>query len=157
LDHIRFVGKRQPEVLRYYYSAGDIAVTTPWYEPFGLTPLEAMACGRPVIGSAVGGLTYTIEDDMTGFLVPPRDPEALADRLHEVFRQSERGICMGHAARLRVESEFTWSIVAMRTAALYEQLLAKHERETWPVEALSGSLPYVPGNQLPGGSDFGTS
>lgn len=157
LDHIRFVGKRQPEVLRYYYSAGDIAVTTPWYEPFGLTPLEAMACGRPVIGSAVGGLTYTIEDDMTGFLVPPRDPEALADRLHEVFRQSERGICMGHAARLRVESEFTWSIVAMRTAALYEQLLAKHERETWPVEALSGSLPYVPGNQLPGGSDFGIS
>ncbi|MBA2288739.1 MAG: glycosyltransferase [Ktedonobacteraceae bacterium] len=157
LDHIRFVGKRQPEILRYYYSAGDIAVTTPWYEPFGLTPLEAMACGRPVIGSAVGGLTYTIKDGVTGFLVPPRDPEALSARLHEMFSQPESRIAMGRAARMRVESEFTWSIVAMRTAALYEQLLAKRERESWPVEALLGSLPHVPGKQSLGGGDIGIS
>jgi len=68
-DRVRFIGSRPPNELRYYYSAGDVAVTTPWYEPFGLTPLEAMACGRPVIGSAVGGITYTIKDGETGFLV----------------------------------------------------------------------------------------
>ncbi|PZR97489.1 MAG: glycosyltransferase family 1 protein, partial [Chloroflexi bacterium] len=49
-DRVRFTGKRQPDVLCYYYSAADVVVTTPWYEPFGLTPLEAMACGRPVVG-----------------------------------------------------------------------------------------------------------
>jgi D-inositol-3-phosphate glycosyltransferase len=78
LGHIRFVGKRQSNEIRDYYSAGDVEVTTPWYEPFGLTPLEAMACARPVIGSAVGGITFTIKDGETGLLVPARDPAALA-------------------------------------------------------------------------------
>src|SRR5205085_6808431 len=51
-DQVCFAGKRQPDELRDFYGAGDVMVTTPWYEPFGLTPLEAMACERPVIGSA---------------------------------------------------------------------------------------------------------
>jgi glycosyltransferase involved in cell wall biosynthesis len=123
-DQLCCVGKRQQDMLRYYYSAGDVAVTTPWYEPFGLTPLEAMACARPVIGSAVGGITYTIVDGETGFLVPPRNPEKLADRLHQLLTQPELRQHMGQAARLRVEQEFTWPVVAMRTASLYESLLA---------------------------------
>ncbi|MFN8485909.1 MAG: glycosyltransferase [Anaerolineae bacterium] len=123
-DRVRFVGKRQPDELRYYYSAGDVAVTTPWYEPFGLTPLEAQACGRPVIGSAVGGITFTIRDGRTGFLVPPRAPEALADRLEFLLAQPELMAEMGKAARERVEREFTWATVAERTAALYGSLLA---------------------------------
>jgi D-inositol-3-phosphate glycosyltransferase len=61
-DRLRFIDNRQPEALRDYSSAADVAVTTPWYEPFGLTPLEAMACSRPVIGSAVGGIRYTVKD-----------------------------------------------------------------------------------------------
>src|SRR5205085_11587143 len=124
--------KRQPNELRYYYSAGDVAVTTPWYEPFGLTPLEAMACGRPVIGSAVGGITHTIKDGETGFLVPPRSPEALAARLRELLAQPEPCARMGRDARTRVEREFTWSIVAMRTAALYDAVLAERMPETLP-------------------------
>ncbi|HZS94581.1 MAG TPA: glycosyltransferase [Chloroflexota bacterium] len=124
LDRVVFTGKRQPDELHRYYSAGDIAVTTPWYEPFGLTPLEAMACGRPVIGSAVGGLTYTIEDGVTGFLVPPRDPDTLAARLRELLTEPQRRDSMGRAARERVEREFTWPLVAKRTAALYDDVLA---------------------------------
>jgi D-inositol-3-phosphate glycosyltransferase len=123
-DQLYCVGKRQQDMLRYYYSAGDVAVTTPWYEPFGLTPLEAMACARPVIGSAVGGITYTVVDGETGFLVPPRNPEKLAERLHQLLTQPELCQRMGQAARLRVEQEFTWPVVAMRTASLYESLLA---------------------------------
>jgi glycosyltransferase involved in cell wall biosynthesis len=122
-DRVRFTGKRQPDELRYYYSAGDIAVTTPWYEPFGLTPLEAMACGRPVIGSNVGGIKFTVQDGQTGCLVPPRDPEALADCLQTLLEQPARREQMGQAARLRVEREFTWPTVADRTAQLYESLL----------------------------------
>ena len=145
--HVRFIGKRQANELRYYYSAGDVVVTTPWYEPFGLTPLEAMACARPVIGSAVGGITYTIKEGETGLLVPPRDPEALANALQQLLGQPELCTQMGLAARKRVEREFTWSIVAMRTAALYETVLAERRSETWPVdiETLSlASLPKVP-------------
>lgn len=122
-DRLIFAGKRQPEALRYYYGAGDVAVTTPWYEPFGLTPLEAMACARPVIGSAVGGLTFTIEDGSTGFLVPPRDPIALAERLRHLLSRPWMRERMGLNARARVEREFTWPVVARRTAAVYEVLL----------------------------------
>lgn len=65
-DHVTFVGRRGREVLKYYYSAADVFVTTPWYEPFGITPLEAMACGTPVIGSNVGGVKFTVSDGETG-------------------------------------------------------------------------------------------
>ncbi|HCI81865.1 MAG TPA: glycosyltransferase family 1 protein [Ktedonobacter sp.] len=133
--HVRFVGKRQQKELHNYYSAGDVAVTTPWYEPFGLTPLEGMACARPVIGSAVGGITYTIGDGETGYLVPPRDPQALANRLYELLVHPELRRCMGEAARARVESEFTWPVVALRTSALYENMLIAHRASLAPAHA----------------------
>ncbi len=156
IDYVRFVGKRQPNELRYYYSAGDVVVTTPWYEPFGLTPLEAMACGRTVIGSAVGGITYTVKDGETGFLVPPRDPEALAARLHQLLTQPELCAQMGQNARMRVEREFTWSIVAMRTAALYDAVLTEHMRERFTIGTLSiGTLPIGSDGTSLGGVDFG--
>jgi D-inositol-3-phosphate glycosyltransferase len=124
-ERVIFAGQQQPDSLRLYYGAGDIAVTTPWYEPFGLTPLEAMACGRPVVGSAVGGLTFTIQDGVTGALVPPRDPAALADKLAELLANPELLARMGVAARARVEREFTWAMTARRTALLYETLLGE--------------------------------
>src|SRR5207302_1759145 len=64
-----------PRLLR----SADVVVCTPWYEPFGIVPLEAMACGVPVIASAVGGLTDTVVHGETGLLVPPRDPAAVAE------------------------------------------------------------------------------
>jgi glycosyltransferase involved in cell wall biosynthesis len=122
-DRLIFTGKRQPDTLRDYYSAADVAVTTPWYEPFGLTPLEAMACGRPVIGSAVGGITFTVADGETGLLVPPRHPEALADALRTLLTDPDRRARMGIAARERVERNFTWGTVAERTIQVYESLV----------------------------------
>ncbi len=122
-QYLTFVGKRQPKDLCQYYSAADMVVTTPWYEPFGLTPLEAMACGRPVIGSAVGGIKFTIKDRETGLLVPPRDPASLAEALYSLLTQREVRENMGISARQRVEQEFTWPVAAMRTATLYRHLL----------------------------------
>ena len=135
-DRLHFTGQRQPDTLRYYYSAGDVVVTTPWYEPYGLTPLEGMACGRPVIGSAVGGITFTIADGETGLLVPPRDPEALAERLRQLLVNPDLRDRMGRAARLRVEQEFTWPTVAERTAALYETLLMQPQPDALAAETL---------------------
>jgi glycosyltransferase involved in cell wall biosynthesis len=80
-DAVTFVGSRGRGVLCYDYCAADVFVTTPWYEPFGITPVEAAACGTPVVGAAVGGIRTTVVDGETGYLVPPRDPDALADRL----------------------------------------------------------------------------
>jgi len=125
LDQVRFVGRRQPDELHFWYAAADATVTTPWYEPFGLTPLESMACGAPVIGSRVGGIAFTIADGETGFLVPPRDPEALSVRLEEILGDPARRMRMGAAGRARVLSSFTWQQVAMRTAALYDDLLSE--------------------------------
>jgi D-inositol-3-phosphate glycosyltransferase len=103
-----------------------------------------MACGRPVIGSAVGGITYTIKDGETGFLVPPHNPETLAARLQQMLDQPELRIQMGLAARRRVEREFTWSITAMRTGVLYETLFAERKQETLPINTNSmASLPRV--------------
>ncbi|MDQ4077785.1 MAG: glycosyltransferase [Chloroflexota bacterium] len=123
-EQVHFAGRKQPDELRYYYSAGDVAVTTPWYEPFGLTPLEAMACGTPVIGAAVGGIPFTVQAGVTGLLVPPRDPEALAARLRHLLLHEELRDRMGQAARRRVERLFTWSTVAQRTSELYYDLWA---------------------------------
>jgi D-inositol-3-phosphate glycosyltransferase len=125
LDQVRFVGRRQPDELHLWYAAAEVAVTTPWYEPFGLTPLEAMSCGTPVIGSRVGGIAFTVADGETGFLVPPRDPDALGDRLEEVLRDPARRVRMGQAGRARVLGSFTWQQVAIRTAALYDHLLSE--------------------------------
>jgi D-inositol-3-phosphate glycosyltransferase len=125
LDQVKFVGCRQPDELYLWYAAADVAVTTPWYEPFGLTPLEAMACGVPVIGSRVGGIAFTIADGETGYLVPPRDPEALCDRIDDVLRDPERRLLMGQAGRARVIRSFTWQQVAMCTAQLYDDLLCE--------------------------------
>ena len=131
-QHVLFVGRRQPDELHRWYSAADVAVTTPWYEPFGLTPLEAMACGIPVIGSSVGGITFTIADGKTGYLVPPRDPEALSARFAEVLADAPRRRCLGEAGRTRVLRFFTWPEVARRTSRLYRSLLGMAPRPCRP-------------------------
>jgi D-inositol-3-phosphate glycosyltransferase len=136
-DQVLFAGKRQPDELPDFYSAGDVMVTTPWYEPFGLTPLEAMACARPVIGSAVGGLTFTIQDGTTGILVPPRDPATLAAKLHQLLLQPGLRASMGRAARKRVEREFTWDIVAQRTETLYQELLNEDNQQAMSIHTQS--------------------
>jgi glycosyltransferase involved in cell wall biosynthesis len=122
-DKVIFTGKRTKEELRHYYSAGDVVVTTPWYEPFGLTPLEAMACGRPVIGSNVGGIRFTVLHGRTGLLVPPREPRLLARELAGLLADSRKQSALGVAGRHRVERMFTWSAVAARTDALYREVV----------------------------------
>jgi glycosyltransferase involved in cell wall biosynthesis len=120
---VLFTGSRPREALRLYYSAADMFVTTPWYEPFGITPLEAMACGTPVIGSRVGGIQYSVVDGGTGFLVPPKDPGALAERMACLYRFPGLIAAMSRRAVLRVNAFFRWSGVAGAVAELYRDVL----------------------------------
>ena len=122
-DKVVFTGRRDRQMLRYYYSAADVFVTLPWYEPFGITPLEAMACGVPVIGSRVGGVKYTVVDGTTGCLVPPADPEALAQCLATLHANAELRAAMGRAGRARVLRHFTWRDVALAIEAVYDDVL----------------------------------
>ncbi|WAC72186.1 glycosyltransferase family 1 protein [Roseateles sp. SL47] len=119
---VQFVGRRDRQQLRDYYLAADVFVTTPWYEPFGITPLEAMACGTPVIGAAVGGIQHTVADGLTGYLVPPKDPRALAMRLDDLRRHPALGRLMGRAGLARVQREFTWDSVAEKLAQVYARV-----------------------------------
>lgn len=142
-DRVLFTGKRQQSELSSYYSAGDVAVTTPWYEPFGLTPLEAMACAKPVVGSDVGGISFTVQDGRTGFLVPPRDPDALAERLLTLLADRDLRAKFGTAARQRVEEQFVWPIVARRVSRLYERVLAEQRAMTLKTVNPVGRLAFV--------------
>jgi glycosyltransferase involved in cell wall biosynthesis len=110
-QRVRFMGSRHGAQLRAWYAAADVFVTTPWYEPFGITPLEAMACGTPVVGSRVGGIQHSVVEGETGFLVPPNDPDALAQRLELLYRQPLLARSMGARGVQRVRSTFTWERV----------------------------------------------
>ena len=121
---VRFAGQRPRSELRYFYSAADVFVTTPWYEPFGITPVEAMACGVPVIGARVGGVQYSVEDGRTGFLVEAKNADALARRLAHVFSNPSIPRLLGKRARRRAWERFTWSEVSRSLADLYAEVTA---------------------------------
>lgn len=140
-DKVIFTGRRDRQVLRYYYSAADVFVTLPWYEPFGITPLEAMACGVPVIGSRVGGVKYTVVDGRTGRLIPPADPDALAWTLASLHRDESLRCSMGREGRTRVVQQFTWRHVARAIADVYEDVLERAADE--PQMRYAGSSTYA--------------
>lgn len=122
-DYVIFTGRKGRETLKYYYNAVDVFVSSPWYEPFGMTPLEAMACGTPVIGSQVGGIKYTVSEGKTGYLVPPEDPEALAQKLADVLNNKKLATYFKQNAIERVNEQFSWEKVASLVSKAYEQIL----------------------------------
>ncbi len=123
---VTFVGARDQESLPAYYSAAEVLVMPSDYESFGLVALEAMACGTPVIASEVGGLAFLVEDGVTGFHVPYRDPHALANRIRTLITQPDLRAQMGTAAQ-RVAAEYAWSTIANRVLALFERAQRQHK------------------------------
>ena len=131
---VTFAGRKGREELKYFYAAADIFITTPWYEPFGITPLEAMACGTPVIGADVGGIKYSVLDGKTGLLVPPKDPRALAEKINELLLRRPVLEEMGRNGIKRVQALFTWQRVAQLMSRLYEKAITNNNI------AVSGSM-----------------
>ena len=128
-EHITFVGRRGRDTLKYYYSAADVFVTTPWYEPFGITPVESMACGTPVIGSNVGGIKFTVRDSETGYVVPPNNPKALADKIAHLYAHPKLLTLFSRQAIQRANDLFTWQKVTKALSALYENVLVANQPE----------------------------
>ncbi|HEX2089448.1 MAG TPA: glycosyltransferase [Actinomycetota bacterium] len=124
---VTFAGRQGREALKFYFSAADVFVSTPWYEPFGITPVEAMACGTPVIGSNVGGIKFTVRDGETGYLVPPNNADAVAERIAHLFKHPKLLTVFGQQGLRRVNDLFTWQKVTSSIAALYEDVLSARE------------------------------
>lgn len=126
-ERVQFVGRRGREALKYFYSGADVFVTTPWYEPFGITPVEAMACGTPVVGGNVGGVKFTVRDGETGYLVPPNNPGALAERIAHLYQHPKLMSVFRQAGIRRVNDLFTWRRVADSVALIYEDVLSSRQ------------------------------
>jgi D-inositol-3-phosphate glycosyltransferase len=117
-NRVQFVGRVDRAALPQLLRSAIAAVCLPWYEPFGIVPLEAMACGVPVVGSAVGGLLDTFIDGTTGLLVPPRDPRSAAQAVQRLLDRPRWRHRLGRAAR-RHAQRYSWTNAARGTEATY--------------------------------------
>ena len=124
-ERVIFTGSRPQRDLYRYYGAADVSVSVPHYEPFGMTPLEAMACATPVIGSRVGGIKTSVADGKTGFLVPPKNAEALANHLLRLLSDEKLRERMGRASRRRIEEHYTWERIAALAATAFSEVAAQ--------------------------------
>jgi glycosyltransferase involved in cell wall biosynthesis len=118
-DRVLLVGAVPAEQMPQWYRSADVVAATPWYEPFGLTPLEAMACGVPVVATAVGGLSDTVFDGVTGDLVPARDPRGLGQALRRLLGDEGRRLSYSAAAVDRAVHAYAWPQIATRMSAVY--------------------------------------
>ncbi len=116
-----------PALLR----SADVAVYSASYEPSGTVALEAMACGVPVVASAVGAMLDTVVHDVTGRLVPPKDPDRLADAINLLLRDSFLRRSFGAAGRDRAKARYSWDRVAADTLRIYDTV-TRYPRVTTP-------------------------
>jgi D-inositol-3-phosphate glycosyltransferase len=124
-DQVRFVDPQPHHILSTYYRAADIVVVPSRSESFGLVAAEAAACGIPVVASAVGGLLTLVDDGLTGYLIPGRDPSVFADRIRTILDDPALAASMGVRAAERAR-RYTWSFAAARLRRVYADL-AVHE------------------------------
>jgi glycosyltransferase involved in cell wall biosynthesis len=118
-DRVALIGRVERADLPALMRSADVVVCAPWYEPFGIVPLEAMACGVPVVASAVGGMIDTVVDGATGVHVPPRDPERLAAALRPLLDDEPRRRRFGAAGVRRARRLYDWGRVANATLDVY--------------------------------------
>jgi glycosyltransferase involved in cell wall biosynthesis len=120
--HVNMLGHVSWHELTEWYRKASIFVLPSYYETGGLSAIEAMAFGLPVVASRAGGLPEVVDDGVTGILVPPGDSEALAEAVIQLQREPAMRRRMGQAGRERVLAEFTVDRVLPQTLSVYESL-----------------------------------
>lgn len=119
---VEFLGAKQQNELHSYYSACDVCVVPSYYEPFGIVPVEAMACGTPVVASRTGGLQYTVKEAVTGYLAKPRDFRDLARKIARVLERGKESFSFNCIER--VEKEFIWDGIAGNYVEYLNQIIS---------------------------------
>ena len=141
---VRFLGAVPHERIADYYDAADVVVVPSFYESFGLVALEAMASGVPVVASRVGGLTSTVADGRTGYLVPWRCPEPFAEKIDLLLANGALRESLGAAGRRSME-RYAWGKIAAALLELYSEVLSQHAPATAaPATAAPAAAAGVP-------------
>ena len=113
------VGFVAPSMLGAYYQRAAVVACPSHREGYGVVAREALAYGRPVVATAVGGLMDAVEDGVTGLLVPPRDPTALRKAIERLFADPELRRRLGEAGRVKARTELSWEAATKATIAAY--------------------------------------
>lgn len=124
-DRVRLVGPLPHDEMAPWYRSADVVVCTSRYAPAGRVPLEAMACGVPVVGYARGSVADTVVDEVTGRLVPPGDVHGLGVTLRRLLSDDAERFAYGHAAVDRVRCSYTWDRTAAALERLYERVVGR--------------------------------
>ncbi|MCM6772124.1 glycosyltransferase [Nocardia sp. CDC159] len=120
-QRVRLLGQVPRSAMPELFRSADAVLCTPWYEPFGMVPLEAMACRRPVVATAVGGMIDTVVDGVTGRLVSSLDPHAIAEAVRPLLADATLRETWGTAGFARARTRYTWDRVATQTLAVYRR------------------------------------
>ncbi len=123
-DRVELRGRVERADVPALLRSADVVVCVPWYEPFGMVPVEAMACGVPVVASGVGGMVDTVVDGVTGVHVPPRDPHRLARAVRALLDDPSLRASLGAAGVSRARDHYSWSKVARATLDTYREVAA---------------------------------
>jgi D-inositol-3-phosphate glycosyltransferase len=140
-DRVHLLGRVDQVDLPALLRSADVVVCVPWYEPFGIVPLEAMACGVPVVASAAGGLVDTVVDGVTGLHVPARDPDRLAAAVATLLADPGRRAVLGRAGARRARRRYGWDRIARSTLEVYGGL-ATGAAHPAGKSAVAGQLPW---------------
>ncbi|RLG21353.1 hypothetical protein DRN74_02200 [Candidatus Micrarchaeota archaeon] len=123
LQHIIFAGNIDYEEMPFYYAAANIVVLPSLKEATSIAGLEAMACGKPLVGTNVGGIPAIIDNNETGLLVPPRDPHSLAEAVIKLLIDNKLSLFFGRKGRQKAIKEFSWKVIAKRTLEVYKRCI----------------------------------
>jgi glycosyltransferase involved in cell wall biosynthesis len=126
-DQIRLVGSVPHDQMSAWYRSADVVACTSRYAAAGRVPLEAMACGVPVVGYSLGGIADTVVDEVTGRLVPPGDVRGLGVTLRRLLAADAERFAYGHAAVDRVRCSYTWDRTASALERLYERVVSRRQ------------------------------
>ena len=127
-DLITFLGAKDQDTLVYYYSAAELVVMPSHYESFGMVAVEAMACGTPIIASDVGGLSFNIESGFTGYLVPGRNPQALAEKIILILKHPVLRDQLSEQAQTWV-ARYSWVNIAEELLEVFERILTDYKKK----------------------------
>lgn len=124
-NKVIFTGFVDDEEIIEYYKSSDIVVlpSTTIQEGFGMALIEGNACGKPVIGTKIGGIQYVIEEGKNGLLVPPKDPQLLANSIIKLLNDEKLAEKMGENGRKLVENNYNWDHLAEITEIVYKEII----------------------------------